>query len=339
MHIIHNTIGEPQLRIKEETRTSCSVTLGPLPTGYGITIGNALRRTLLSSLPGTAVIAYKIDGITHEYDTIEGVKESVFDIGLNLRSLDIAKHTHGEEIVEVKFKKSGVVTAADIKVSSDIEILDPSQILFTCEKADAKRVMYLKIEKNVGHRLINNKDNANNEDVEFMLLDSVFSPIKSVRYTANPARVGDNTDLDELQVDLTTNGGMKALEAIKFAADLLKSYFSIFNIDDAYTDAEFITSFEEMKRKRESEQLAAAQATEMSFTPIDILGLSQRTLNALVNGGITSVEQLLTTSMGQLVQLRGFGQKAKTELDEVLKEQGYTNSTLPKPEDINIPTE
>lgn len=333
MHILHKVIGSPQIRLESHDRTAASLSVSPLPTGYGITIGNALRRVLLSSLPGTAITALRIDGATHEYATIKGVKESVFDITLNLRELDLKKHTAGVEVVEILLKKSGVITAADMKVSSDIEILNPTQIIATCDGANAKQKMYVRVEKGVGYQLVSNKDNAANPEPEFILIDANFSPIVHVRYSVEPARVGANTDLDELKMDVKTNGAISAQEAIKFAAHLMEQYFNLFNIEDAYSDEEFVTSFEQMKRQRESEQLAAAKASETSFTPIDILGLSQRTLNALVNGGITSVEQLLQTPMSQLVQLRGFGQKARTELEQILQERGYsmpgiTNETV-----------
>lgn len=333
MHILHDTIGAPQLRIEAEDRTLATMRMTPLPTGYGLTIGNALRRVLLSSLPGTAVSAFKADGVTHEFTTIPGVKESVFDIGLNLRELQLRKHTAGVEIVEIPFKKNGTITAADLKVSSDVEVLNPAQYIATCEKADPKKKMYIRVEKNVGYRLVTTKDNAANEEPEYMLLDANFSPIVSVRYKVEPARVGDLTDLDDLQLTVKTTGAVNADEAIKFAANMMKSYFELFSIEDAYSDEEFVTTFEQMKRKRESEQLAAAQATETSFTPIDILGLSQRTLNALVNGGITSVEQLQQTPMSQLQQLRGFGSKARSELEAVMEQRGMmATSTETQPE-------
>jgi DNA-directed RNA polymerase subunit alpha len=330
MHILHNDIGAPQLKIDVKSADSAIMTVTPLPAGYGVTVGNALRRVLLSSLPGTAVTAMKIEGATHEYTTVPGVKESVFDIMLNLRELCLCKHTKGTELIEVAFKKTGEIRAKDLKVSSDIDILDPEHLIATCDGADPKRKIYIRVEKGVGYTLISNKDNEKEEDPEFILMDADFSPITHVRYSVAPARVGDLTDLDALELTVKTDGGIEAAAAIKLSAGILANYFTLFNNEEAYTDEEFTTSFEQMKKKRESEELAAAKANETSFTPIDILGLSQRTLNALVNGGIASVEDLLKTPMSQLVQLRGFGQKAKTELDSVLKERGYVIQPLSK---------
>jgi len=324
MHIIHEQIGAPQINVKAESKTSAVLTMTPLPPGYGLTIGNALRRVLLSSLPGTAVTAVKIEGVSHEYSTVVGLKDSVLDIILNLRGLNLKKHTKGIEIVEVPFTKSGKITAKNLKVSSDIEILDPSEIITTCDGADSKKKIYLRIEKGVGYRLITNEDNSNEEDPEFMLMDANFSPVKHVKYSVSPARVGGLTNLDLLTVEVQTNGAIEAEHALKLAAGMLQSYFELFNQEAAYSDEEFTTSFDQIKRQKESQEAAALANAEAAFTPIDILGLSQRTLNALVNGGITSIEQLTATPMSQLGQLRGFGQKAKTELEQVLVERGYT---------------
>lgn len=324
MHILHEQIGSPRLKITSNGKTSATLVITPLPSGYGVTLGNALRRVLLSSLPGSAVTALKVAGTSHEYSTIGGVKESVFDITLNLRSLRLKKHSAGVELVDIPFVKSGKITAKDLKVSSDIEILDPSQHIATCDGADSKKKMQLRIEKGVGYQLVSNLDHAKEEDPEFLLIDANFSPVTSVKYDVQPARVGDLTNLDQVTVEVETDGALEADKAIKLAAGILQSYFELFNNEEAYKDEDFTTSFERIKAKKESEEKASADLLEAAFTPIDILGLSQRTLNALVNGGITSVEQLLATPMSQLTQLRGFGQKAKTEMEQVLSDRGYT---------------
>ena len=330
MHILHDEIGAPQLKITRDGSTA-SLVVTPLPSGFGVTLGNALRRVLLSSLPGCAVTAMKIDGSTHEYDTIEGVKESIFDIGLNIRQLRLKKHSKGSEEITVAFKKSGVITAADLKISSDIEILDPSQVIATCDGASTKKKITLRVEKGVGYRMVTNIDSAAEEDAEVILLDANFSPVSLVKYEITPARVGEQINLDKLSLSVETDGSLDPEHAIKLSAGILDSYFQLFNVEDAYSDDEFTTTFDELKRRRESAAAAATEAQEVAFTPIDILGLSQRTLNALVNGGITSVEQLLSTPNSQLVQLRGFGQKAKTELDQVLVERGYMPAALEAP--------
>ncbi len=322
MHILHEVIGIPKLKVEQKEKNVIALTMSPLPSGYGMTIGNALRRVLLSSLPGTAVSGIKIDGVAHEYTTIPGVKESVLDITLNLRKLRLKKHSKGVEEAEIAFVKKGKITAKDINVSNDVEILDPSQIIATCDNADPKRKMKLRIEKNIGFRIVSNQDHASEEDPEYILIDANFSPIIRVKYEVGPARVGEQIDLDQLKMEIETNGAIDPEKALKLGASVLESYFALFNEEEAYRDEDFTTNFALVKEKAEA-QMATAAISDEPFTPIDILGLSQRTLNALVNGQVTSVEQLLETSMSQLSQLRGFGQKAKAELDRVLAERGY----------------
>ena len=324
MHIVHESIGAPKIKIVSEGKQTATLLMSPCPAGYGMTLGNALRRVLLSSLPGASVTALKITGCSHEYTTVPGLKESVLDLILNLRELRLKKHSKDPETIEVALKKSGVITAKDLKVSSDIDILDPTQVICHCDGADPKKKIQLRIEKGVGYRIITNEDNADEKDPEFILVDANFSPVKRVKYEVTPARVGGKTNLDQLKLEVTTDGSLEAENAIKLAAQILQSYFCLFNEDAAYTDEDFTTSFSAIKAKEEAERQANVAAAEESFTPIDILGFSQRTLNALVNGGITSVEELLKTPISQLSQLRGFGQKAKTELEQVLRERGYT---------------
>ncbi len=324
MHILHETIGVPRLKVESTGKNTAKLIINPLPSGYGTTLGNALRRVLLSSLPGTAVVGVKVSGMTHEYDTIPGVKESLLDIILNLRALRLKKHSKEVEEVKVPFVKKGKITAKDLNVSSDVEILDPTQEIMTCESANTKKAMFLRIGKDIGYRIVSNEDHVKEEDAEYILIDANFSPVIKVQYAVVPARVGEQIDLDQLELSIETNGALEPEKAIKLAAGILQSYFALFNEDDAYTDEDFTTDFAAMKKKEEEEQMAAVAAIDEPFTPIDILGLSQRTLNALVNGKITSVEQLLSMSMSQLTQLRGFGQKAKTELEQVLAERGYT---------------
>lgn len=323
MHILHQEIGVPQIKIEASSKTTAKLVMTPLPSGYGSTIGNALRRVLLSSLPGTGITAMKITGVTHEYSTLPGVKDSIFDILLNLRQLRLKKHTKGMEEVEISFPKSGVVTAKDLKVSSDIEILEPGQYITTCDGANTKKKMTVRVDRGVGYHLVDNKDNAAEEDPEYMLMDVNFSPVTHVKYTVNPARVGDQTNLDQLELEVTTNGSLEAIQALKLAAGMLEEYFHLFNKKEAYTDKDFTTSFDELKKRKETEDAENPVGQDTAFTPIDILGLSQRTLNALVNGKINSVEELVNTPMKTLAQLRGFGQKAKQELDQVLGERGF----------------
>ena len=227
MHILHEIIGAPRICIEKVSKTFANLRVNPLPSGFGLTLGNALRRVLFSSLPGTAVVAIKAPGIAHEYDTLPGVKESMLDIILNLRQLRLQKFSKGVEEVQLPLVKSGVVTAKDLKISSDIEILDPNQKIATCDGASPKTILTLRIEKGVGFRLITNEDSANEVESEYILIDANFSPIIKAKYDVNPARVGDQTNLDELYLEVETNGSIEAEAAIKLSATILERYFNL----------------------------------------------------------------------------------------------------------------
>ena len=259
------------------------------------------------------------------------MKDSVIDMLLNIRQLKLKKHSKNPEVIEVSLPKKGEVTAKDLKVSSDIEILDPTQLITVCDGADSKTTIQMRVEKGVGYRVIESVDSVKEEDPEYILVDANFSPVIRCKYKVEPARVGEQTNLDQLILEVETDGSLDADNAIKLAAGIMESYFNLFTEEEAYTDEDFTTSFSAIRQKEEAEQLANSVAVEESFTPIDILGFSQRTLNALVNGGITSVEQLLKTPMSQLTQLRGFGQKAKQELDQVLQARGYVQANDGEP--------
>jgi len=333
MHILHDTIGAPKLKIDKKSRTNAVLTIAPLPNGYGTTLGNALRRVLLSSLPGTAITAIKIPGVTHEFTSVDGMKDSVLDLILNIRQLKLKKHSKNAEVIELLLPKKGEVFAKDLKVSSDIEILDPTQLITVCDGVKTDTI-HMRVEKGVGYEIVESTDSVKEEDPEYILVDANFSPVIRCKYKVEPARVGEQTNLDQLVLEVETDGSLDADNAIKLGAGMLESYFNLFSEEDAYTDEDFTTSFSAIRQKEEAEQLANSVAVEESFTPIDILGFSQRTLNALVNGGITSVEQLLKTPMSQLTQLRGFGQKAKQELDQVLQARGYVQANDGEP--INL---
>ena len=324
MHILHQTIGTPQFKIKAESKNLAHLTVGPLPSGYGVTVGNSLRRVLLSGLPGTAITAVKIDGLNHEYSTIDGVMDSFLDITLNIRSLRLCKHSKDPVTLEVPLVKSGVVRAKDLSANGDVDVLEPSQVITTCDGANPKNKLHLRVEKGVGFRIVSNQDNAAETDTGFVLVDANFSPVTRVKYEIVPVRVGDLTNLDQLKMEVETDGSLEAEKAIKLAAGMLESYFQLFNLEDAYVDEEFTSTFSEVRRREQEAKKAAEKSNEDPSTPIDILGVSQRTLNALVNGGITSIEKLVETPMNKLSQLRGFGQKARTELDQVMKERGYS---------------
>lgn len=314
MHQIQEDIGIPKIKTEKAGENHAIFTMGPLPTGYGVTLGNALRRVLLSSLPGACVTGIKIDGVNHEYTTVKGVKESVLDIGLNLKMLDLRKTTTGISFITLETNKSGAIHAKDIKCPSEVEILNPNLHICTAEKG-TKLKIEMRVEKGVGYipATVRQKDET---DPSIILIDAIYTPVKKVRYDVEATRVGQMTNLDKLILEIETNGAISPEDALKFGSNLLQSYFNLFNIDNVMIETDYMSDIKSILEK-EKEQQSNKPAQE-SYTPIEILGFSPRTLNALINGGIGSIEQLSKCTESKLANLRGFGKKALTEVKSAL---------------------
>ena len=314
MHIIQEEIGIPKIKTDIISKFHVVFTMSPLPTGYGMTIGNALRRSLLSSLPGAAVTGVKIDGVTHEYSTIPGVKDSVLDITLNLKLLDIKKTSKEPSKLKLEVSKAGKITAKDIQCPSDVEIMNPDLYITTLEKG-SKLKMELRVEKGVGYIPANQKQKEE-DDTSMIVIDAVYSPVKKVRFEVEATRVGQMTELDKLTLEILTNGTISPEDALKFSSNILKSYFDLFNIENIMVEDEFMSDLKSIVQKEKEEE--AKKPQQESYTPIEILGFSPRTLNALINGGIGSIEQLSKCTESKLSNLRGFGKKALNEVKDAL---------------------
>lgn len=320
MHQIQEEIGIPKIKTETISELHKIFTMSPLPTGYGVTLGNALRRVLLSSLPGACVTGVKIEGCSHEYTTVKGVKESVLDITLNLKLLDIKKTTKEPSKITLDVNKTGEIHAKDIKCPSDVEILNPDLYICTVEKGSGLK-MEMIIEKGVGYVTTASRE-KDQTDPNIILVDAFFSPIKKVRYDVEATRVGQNTNLDKLTLEILTNGTITPEDALKFASNVLKSYFGLFNAEEVMVEKDYMSDLKTIIEK-EKEQQANKPAQE-SYTPIEILGFSPRTLNALINGGIGSIEQLSKCTESKLANLRGFGKKALNEVKAALEKKGLT---------------
>jgi len=321
MHIIQEEIGLPKISEKSMGDFHSIFTISPLPQGYGTTLGNALRRVLLSSLPGAAVTGVKIKGVTHEYATLKGVTDSVLDIILNLKQLALSMDQNEPVTLKLSAKKTGEVTASMIEVPSGVKIHNPELYLTKVEKGGSLE-MEIIVEKSVGYRasVIGKKTEAG-----LIQVDAVFSPLTRIHYAVEDTRVGQRTDLDKLNLEINTNGSLTPEEAMKFAASVLESYFSIFNREDEQIEPEFLSDFEKIAAKAKAEEESAKPKQE-SYTPIEILGLSPRTLNSLINGDIGSIEQLVKCNESKLSNLRGFGKKALTEVADALEKRGLALS-------------
>lgn len=279
MHILHNVIGVPKIRREIISATEELFIIEPLPSGYGVTLGNSLRRVLLSSIPGARVTGVKISGVSHEYSTLPGVRESVLDIMLNVKSLVVKKDSTDIEWLTLTKKKGGVVTGEDIKCPSGVEILNPDCYITTID-AGFDFSMQLRVEKNVGYVSIDDLKKRE-EDVEVLVLDANFSPVQNVKYEVKTARYGELTSLDSLEIAVRTNGVMSPSEVMKFSSKMLESYFSLFNEEKLQVGGEFISDIREVIEREKME--VKADLEKETYTPIEIMGLSPRTLNALVN--------------------------------------------------------
>lgn len=301
--IIHN----PTLaQIDEHSSTSATFTVEPLHTGYGNTLGNSLRRVLLSSIEGAAIVSYKIEGATHEFTTVPGVQEDVLDIGLNLKG--ICFKVHSDEPVELRLEKkgAGVVTAADIQGNADVEVVNPEQVIATIDGATASLVIDFVVETGRGYRTIE-ESSENRLHSDQLALDAVFSPVRRVRYSVESTRVGQVTNLDKLVLSVETDGTISPREAFEEAAALLVNQYTALA---GSTSVEASPAFGAGNDNGRSELQ----------TSIEDLGLSARTTNALINNEIRTVHDLVTLSEQDLRELKGFGSKALDEVKDKIAE-------------------
>lgn len=322
MHLIQEEIGIPKIKTDIVSDNHVIFTIEPLPTGYGVTLGNALRRVLLSSLPGACITGIKINGVSHQYTAIKGVKESVLDIILNLKMLDIKKETKDISTITLDTSKVGKITGKEVKCPAEVEIMNPTQHIATLEKGTTLKIE-MRVEKGVGYvpATIRQK---HEKDPEIILVDALYTPVKKVRYDVEDTRVGQMTNLDKLTLEIETNGSITPEDAMKFSSNLLNSYFNIFNSENMIVEEEYMSDIKSILEKEKEEE--ANKPVQESYTPIEILGFSPRTLNALINGGIGSIEQLSKCTESKLTNLRGFGKKALTEVKNALEKKGLTLS-------------
>jgi DNA-directed RNA polymerase subunit alpha len=319
MHIIQEEIGLPKIKTESKDHNHAVFTISPLPSGYGMTLGNAFRRVLLSSLPGAAITSIKIEGVTHEYATIPGVQDSVLDIILNLKELQLKKHSKESEVIKLSVKKEGDVLAKNIEHSSDIEILNPDLRITSLTKKSAKLNIEMNVEKGVGYVPVTLRKKSGKE-LGTILVDAIYSPVKKVRYDVSNTRVGEMTDLDKLMIEIETNGSITPEDALKFTASVLKSYFDLFLVEEEEVEPDFRSDRQQVKAKELQEE--EEESKKETYTPIEILNFSPRTLNSLINGGIGSIEQLVKCTPSKLGNFRGFGKKAMTEVSEALAARG-----------------
>lgn len=301
----------PELKPVQEEGNKATFAVEPLHSGYGMTLGNSLRRVILSSLGGAAVTAVKIDSVAHEFSTIEGVKEDVVEIILNLKKLRFRVFSDEPQFLVLTASKKGEITAADIKTSADVEIVNPDQIIATLDKDKSKLGMEIKVEKGRGYVPVENRE-AEKLEVGMIAVDALYSPITRVRYNVENTRVGQMTDLDRLVMEIETDGTITPHDAIRQAAEILVEHFRVVAGNAATEDA----------------SIAPAGVPDSGSSKINIeeINLSPRTTNALINNDIKSVKDLLKLSDTELRELKGFGSKAYEEVKEKIGELGIADS-------------
>ncbi|MDO4764605.1 MAG: DNA-directed RNA polymerase subunit alpha [Eubacteriales bacterium] len=309
---------KPRIDIQEISEDSCygRFVIEPLERGYGTTLGNSLRRIMLSSLPGYAVTSIKIDGVLHEFSTIPNVKEDVTEVILNIKKLAIKGNTNSSEpkVAYIEFEGEGVVTAADIKTDADIEIVNPEQVIATLDGgADSKLFMELTIVRSRGY-VPAEKNKMDEQPIGMIPVDSIFTPVKRVNLIVENTRVGEITDFDKLTLEVWTNGTVAPDEAVSLAAKVLNEHLNLFiDLSENAKNAEVMIEKEENDKEK---------ALEMS---IDELELSVRSYNCLKRANINTVEELINKTPDEMMKVRNLGRKS---LDEVLAKLSELNLSL-----------
>lgn len=292
--------------IDEHSATSATFVIEPLHAGYGNTLGNSLRRMLLSSIEGAAIVAFRIEGATHEFTTVEGIKEDVVDIMLNLKNVRLKVHT--DEPVELRLEKKGAgsIVAGDIKTTADVEIVNPEQVIATIDDPKKSVVIDLVVESGRGYRTIE-ESSIQRLHSDMIALDAVFSPVLRVRYKVASTRVGQETNLDKLDLTIETDGSISPREAFEEAAAILVNQYT------ALAGSTVVAAAPALGQSNSEE------GDELN-TPIEELDLTARTANALINNDIRTVRDLVTLSEQDLRELKGFGSKALDEVKDKLAE-------------------
>ena len=301
--VIHN----PALAsINDQGDNVAEFVIEPLQFGYGNTLGNSLRRVLLSSIRGAAIVSFKVEGATHEFTTVAGIKEDVVDIMLNLKNVRLIAHT--DEAVELRLEKkgAGVVTAGDIAANADVEIVNPDQVIATIDDPKGSFVVDLVVESGRGYRTIEDSSEARLHS-DHIALDAVFSPVLRVRYKVDGTRVGQETNLDKLALTVETDGSVSPRDAFEEAAAILVNQYS------ALAGSTTVEAAPALGQATEDE-------TNELNTSIEELNLTARTANALINNDIRTVHDLVTLSEQDLRELKGFGSKALDEVKDKLAE-------------------
>lgn len=299
------------VNVDDHSPTSATFAIEPLHTGYGMTLGNSLRRVLLSSIAGAAITSFKIEGATHEFTTVKGVKEDVVDIMLALKGVRFRVFGSDVQSLRIVKKGKGQVTAKDIQVNADVEIVNPDHVIATIDDDKASFVMDITVETGRGYRTV--EEGAAKKASDHVAVDAIFSPVMRVRYKVENTRVGQMTDLDKLLISVDTDGSIGPRDAFEEASAILVNQYTALAGQTRVEAAAPLTTSENVLTDDSDE------APEL-MTPIEDLNLSARTTNALINNDIHTLKDLFSLSDSELRELKGFGSKALDEVKDKMAE-------------------
>jgi DNA-directed RNA polymerase subunit alpha len=302
------------VNIEDHGKSSATFVIEPLHTGYGMTLGNSLRRVLLSSIAGAAITAFKVEGATHEFTTIKGVKEDVVDIMLNLRGVRFKVYSDEPQKLRLSASGKGAVTAKSITTNADVEVVNPNHVIATLDDDKAKFVLDLVVETGRGYRTI--EEGTARKQSDMIALDAVFSPVVRVRYKVENTRVGQMTDLDRLLLTVDTDETITPRDAFEEAAAILVNQYTALA---GQTRVEMSAPITAAAPEAEGKEGSSEEPSEL-MTSIEDLNLSARTTNALINNEIHTLKDLFDLSDAELRDLKGFGSKALDEVKDKMSE-------------------
>jgi len=302
---------KPQIEASSDPQRKSRLVAEPLERGFGVTLGNALRRVLLSSLQGAAVTAIQIDGVVHEFSSLEGVREDVVDIVLNIKQLALRMHAEGPKRMTLRATGPGAVTAGQIDVPSDIEVLNPDHVICTLDDGASVR-MELTVQNGKGY-VASELNRPEDAPIGLIAVDALYSPVKRVAYRVEPTRQGQSLDYDKLILEVETNGAVSPVDAVAYASRILQDQLQIF------------ITFDEPKKAVE----AADGKPDLPFNPallkkVDELELSVRSANCLKNDNIVYIGDLIQKTEGEMLRTPNFGRKSLNEIKEVLATMGLS---------------
>ena len=300
--------GELNVEPGNDVSRIATVVAEPLERGFGMTLGNALRRVLLSSLQGAAVSSIQIDGVLHEFSSILGVREDVTDIVLNIKLLSLKMHGDGPQRMRLQAEGPGEITAAAIDTGHDIEVLNPDLVICTLDKG-AKLGMELTVESGMGYQPAN-QSRSEESPIGLIPVDALFSPVKKVTYRIENTRVGQTTDYDKLSMDIETNGAVTPEDSVALAARILQDQLQLF------------INFDDPSSKSEEDRHAELPFNRHLLRKVDELELSVRSANCLKNDNIIYIGDLVQKSEQEMLRTPNFGRKSLNEIKEVLSQMG-----------------